>query len=217
MMFVWDRLYNLDIFSSLPTINRSNDKHLQSYLLSTMLSQLASKGSSRIHQAITTSSCTTSLIFRAAMSSSSLVVPSWATVDPTKMGTTAEPYAVSNLVDGKWTKAENIMTIPHPVDKDMHPIFTIPDTQVSELGPFLDSLKKVPKSGVHNPLKNPERYVQYGEISRKVSSKLILRVCTLLPQFAVWCSQNLFHYFSYHRLEPPCRHRRFPSTLLNAS
>jgi 1-pyrroline-5-carboxylate dehydrogenase len=84
------------------------------------------------------------------------------------MGTTAEPYAVSNLVDGTWTKAGATMTIPHPMDKDAHPIFTIPDTTVGELGPFLESLRKVPKSGRHNPLKNPERYVQYGEISRKV-------------------------------------------------
>jgi hypothetical protein len=109
----------------------------------------------------------TNLIQRAALSSM-IQIPSWATVNPTTMGTTAEPYAVSNLVGGEWTKAENIMTIPHPMNKDMNPIFTIPDTQVSELGPFLESLQKVPKSGVHNPLKNPQRYVQYGEISRKV-------------------------------------------------
>lgn len=101
-------------------------------------------------------------------SAAGAAVPSWATVDPTKMGSTAEPYAVSNLVGGKWTKAKDVMTIPHPMDKAMHPIFTIPDTQVSELGPFLESMQKVPKSGVHNPLKNPDRYVQYGEISRKV-------------------------------------------------
>ncbi|KAG7341873.1 aldehyde dehydrogenase [Nitzschia inconspicua] len=138
-----------------------------------MLSHLATKGSPRLQQSFLTSTSTTaSYIVRAAMSSSSMAVPTWATVDPTKMGTSAEPYAVSNLVGGKWTKAQNTMTIPHPMDKDMHPIFTIPDTQVSELGPFLDSLKKVPKSGVHNPLKNPERYVQYGEISRKAGAAL---------------------------------------------
>jgi 1-pyrroline-5-carboxylate dehydrogenase len=94
--------------------------------------------------------------------------PSWATIDPKALGTTAEPYAVSNLVGGKWTKASKTMTIIHPMDKDAHPIFTIPDTQSSELGPFVDSLRKVSKSGVHNPLKNPHRYVEYGEISRKV-------------------------------------------------
>jgi 1-pyrroline-5-carboxylate dehydrogenase len=100
---------------------------------------------------------------------SSIVMPSWATVDPLKMGKDATPYAVSNLVGGKWASAASTMSIPHPLDKDAHDIFTIPDTQVDELGPFFESLRKVPKSGVHNPLKNPDRYVKYGEISRKVN------------------------------------------------
>lgn len=98
--------------------------------------------------------------------------PAWATVDPSTMGVSSEPYAVSNLVGGKWTKGKSTMTIPHPLDKNAKPIFTIPDTQVDELGPFFESLRKVPKSGVHNPLKNPDRYVQYGEISRKVSDTI---------------------------------------------
>jgi len=40
-----------------------------------------------------------------------------------------------------------------------------------ELGPFVESLRGVPKSGVHNPIKNVERYRQFGEISRKVRNK----------------------------------------------
>ena len=104
------------------------------------------------------------------MSSSSVVVPSWATADPSKMGNVESPHAVQNLVAGKWTSsASQTMSIPHPLDKDKHDIFTIPDTQLDELGPYFESLRKVSKSGVHNPLKNPDRYVQYGEISRKVS------------------------------------------------
>lgn len=93
---------------------------------------------------------------------------SWATIDPKALGTNPEPYAVSNLCDGQWTKAKSTMEIIHPLDKDAYPIFTIPDTQADEIQPFIDSLRKVPKSGVHNPLKNPHRYVEYGEISRKV-------------------------------------------------
>eukprot|EP00529_Nitzschia_sp_RCC80_P024974 CAMPEP_0113482694 /NCGR_PEP_ID=MMETSP0014_2-20120614/23054_1 /TAXON_ID=2857 /ORGANISM="Nitzschia sp." /LENGTH=530 /DNA_ID=CAMNT_0000376225 /DNA_START=316 /DNA_END=1908 /DNA_ORIENTATION=+ /assembly_acc=CAM_ASM_000159 len=99
--------------------------------------------------------------------------PVWATVDPATMGETAQPYEVSNLVGGKWTKSTaSTMTIPHPLDKNKAPIFTIPDTQVSELGPFFESLRKVPKSGVHNPLKNPHRYVEWGDISRKAGAAL---------------------------------------------
>jgi 1-pyrroline-5-carboxylate dehydrogenase len=96
---------------------------------------------------------------------------SWATYDPKDLGTSAKPYAVQNLVDGQWTNSKSTMEIIHPMDRDAPPIFTIPDTQKDEIQPFVESLRKCPKSGMHNPLKNPERYVQYGEISRRVRSR----------------------------------------------
>ena len=58
--------------------------------------------------------------------------------------------------------------IPNPLDRDAPAVCTVPDTSVEELGPFVQSLRGVPKSGVHNPLKNVERYLMFGEISRKV-------------------------------------------------
>lgn len=106
------------------------------------------------------------LVRRRSMSS----IP-WATMDPKALGTTAEPYAVPNIVDGKLTSTSKTIEIIHPLDRDAYPIFTVPDTQTREIQPFLDSLRKVTKSGMHNPLKNPERYLDYGEISRKVSTK----------------------------------------------
>jgi 1-pyrroline-5-carboxylate dehydrogenase len=36
--------------------------------------------------------------------------------------------------------------------------FSYPDTQVSEIDHFVSSLTACPKSGLHNPFKNPERY-----------------------------------------------------------
>lgn len=94
----------------------------------------------------------------------------WATIDPKALGTTGQPaYHVQNLVDGKWTSTRSKMDIIHPMDKDAPPIFSICDTQSDEIADFITSLRKVPKSGVHNPLKNPERYLKFGEISRKVS------------------------------------------------
>jgi len=101
------------------------------------------------------------------------LIPEWATVNPKQMGLDNNKpiYAVKNLVDGIWqTPASNKIEIPHPLDKDAPPIFTVPDTK--ELQPFLDSLRKVKKSGLHNPLKKPERYVQYGEISRLAGAAL---------------------------------------------
>jgi 1-pyrroline-5-carboxylate dehydrogenase len=115
-------------------------------------------------------SATKSAVLRPSLASRCMSsVPSWATYDPKELGTSATPYAVSNFVDGKWTKSKTSMNIPHPTDRDSHPIFTVPDTQADEIAPFLESLRKVSKSGKHNPLKNNDRYVKYGEISRLVS------------------------------------------------
>jgi 1-pyrroline-5-carboxylate dehydrogenase len=122
--------------------------------------------SSRAASASRSPALRSSLAFR-----SMSFVPSWATYDPSELGSSATPYAVQNFVDGKWTKAKASMDIPHPMDKDSHPIFTVPDTQADEIAPFLESLRKVSKSGKHNPLKNNDRYVKYGEIARKVSYK----------------------------------------------
>ena len=97
----------------------------------------------------------------------------WATIDPTKLGGKGgdDLYSVKNICDGKWvSSSKQTIGIIHPLDREAHPIFAIPDTQVEDLEPFYRSLRKVPKSGLHNPLKNPHRYLEYGEISRKVCS-----------------------------------------------
>lgn len=49
------------------------------------------------------------------------------------------------------------MPIVDPMNGEV--FINVPDTQISEIQPFVDSLKSVPKSGLHNPLKNPERYL----------------------------------------------------------
>jgi len=99
-------------------------------------------------------------------------VPSWASVDPAAMGVQSEPHAVLNCVAGKWTPAKQTMSFPDPINRDNPDIFTIPDTQMDELKPFIESMRSVPKTGLHNPLKNPHRYVEYGEISRKAGNAL---------------------------------------------
>lgn len=114
---------------------------------------------------------------RSLSSSSASQIPSWATLDPRALGLTAEPYVVQNLCQGQWSSSKgnnnSILEIPHPLDREAHPIFTLPNTTTKPeiIQPFIDSLRQCPKTGLHNPFKNPERYVQYGEISRKV------RVC----------------------------------------
>lgn len=108
----------------------------------------------------------------AAVASSLASLPRWATLDPSNLGSDPVPHAVLNLVNGNWVGSETNIVVPNPMDRDAPPVCTIPDTGVHELGPFVESLRKVPKSGVHNPIKNVERYRQFGEISRKAGEAL---------------------------------------------
>ena len=103
-------------------------------------------------------------------------LPHWATVDPATLGTNPEPYAVSNIVNGSWSTSEKRLVIPNPMDKYAPPVCAVPDTQGHELGSFVTSLKSVPKSGMHNPMKNVERYLKFGEISRKVKQHVVCAV-----------------------------------------
>ena len=110
-------------------------------------------------------------LYRAIRSlSAGSAVPVWASLDPNTLGT-VETHNVCNIVGGSWQHEGDVakrMTIPNPMRKSGMAVCTIPDTSVEELGPFVRSLESVPKSGMHNPLKNLDRYLLYGEISRKV-------------------------------------------------
>lgn len=103
-------------------------------------------------------------------------LPNWATLDPADLGVAPAPHAVANLVGGTWSPpsaaAAPPLVIPHPLDRNAPPVCTVPDTAVDELGPFVASLQGVPKSGLHNPLKNVERYLQLGEVSRRAGEAL---------------------------------------------
>lgn len=111
-----------------------------------------------------------------SVSPTPMSIPSWASLDPSKLGTESLPHHVGNIVGGTWqgrTEIENKLVIPNPMDKDSFPICTVADTSVDELGPFIKSMESVSKSGVHNPLKNVDRYLMYGDISRKAGDALM--------------------------------------------
>ena len=93
----------------------------------------------------------------------------WQSLDPSKLSK-AHPGTLYNLVGGEWTNSLEHWHLPDPLNGD--PFLRMPDTQESELGPFVASLKNVPKSGMHNPLKHPERYNMYAEISHKAAVAL---------------------------------------------
>jgi 1-pyrroline-5-carboxylate dehydrogenase len=112
----------------------------------------------------------------------------WSKFDAETMSA-ASPAVCTNLVGGEWKDASSYLTLPDPMNGD--PFIKCPDTGVdgAELDPFVASLSSVPKSGLHNPLKNPERYVELGEITARVVremrddgvmdhfARLIQRVC----------------------------------------
>lgn len=96
-------------------------------------------------------------------------VASWSKFDPAAMSGT-DPAKVSNLVYGEWVPAEKHMVIPDPLNGE--PFIQVPDTQLYEIEPFVASMKAVPKSGMHNPLKDPERYVMWGDITAQAAAEM---------------------------------------------
>ncbi|KAK9846973.1 hypothetical protein WJX84_002048 [Apatococcus fuscideae] len=96
-------------------------------------------------------------------------IASWATVDPANLSA-ANPAQCYNLVNGEWQLTNTSASIPDPYNGE--PFIKYPDTQGNETELFVKSLRTTPKSGLHNPLKNPERYIMYGEISARVSEEL---------------------------------------------
>lgn len=58
-------------------------------------------------------------------------------------------------MNGEWSLSAKSKSIPDPLNGE--PFIKLPDTQLDEIEPFVQSLRAVPKSGLHNPLKNPER------------------------------------------------------------
>ncbi|CAE7845705.1 ALDH12A1 [Symbiodinium sp. KB8] len=51
-------------------------------------------------------------------------------------------------------------------------MYESPLTSVEELGPYIKSMKSCPKSGLHNPFKNVDRYLLYGDVSAKAAEML---------------------------------------------
>lgn len=87
-------------------------------------------------------------------------LPAWATVDPDGM-CGAAPAVGKNLVNGEWTGAAKTMDIIDPMNGEV--MVKVPDTSMDEIGPFVDRMRNCPRSGLHNPLKNVDRYNQIGE------------------------------------------------------
>jgi 1-pyrroline-5-carboxylate dehydrogenase len=96
-------------------------------------------------------------------------VPEFATVDPFAGMTGDNPATLQNLVSGGWEDSDGgYIDVIDPMNGEA--ILKIPDTQ--NHAPFIAGLKSCPKSGMHNPLKNPQRYVALGDVCTRAAALL---------------------------------------------
>lgn len=96
-------------------------------------------------------------------------VPDFATLDPFDGMNARKPGTVSNLLAGKWqTEPEVRDDIVDPLSGER--FLEVPDTR--EFSAYVDSLRTCPKSGRHNPLKEPQRYLMLGRVCAKASARL---------------------------------------------
>lgn len=77
---------------------------------------------------------------------------------------------LQNLVNGKWCKTKNYHKVLNVLTGELN--YQVPNTNSNELTPFINSIKNVPKSGLHNPFKNPERYLMLGDVCFRTANTL---------------------------------------------
>ena len=96
-------------------------------------------------------------------------VPSFATADPFDKMTAKEPCTLQNLVAGAWHDHDGTCDdVVDPMNGDV--IVRVPET--TDFAPFIAGLESCPKSGLHNPLKNPDRYVMLGAVCARAAALL---------------------------------------------
>lgn len=58
-------------------------------------------------------------------------------------------------MNGKWERSPKHTVIVDPLNGE--PFLQVADVQESEIAPFVESLRRCPKTGLHNPFKVRER------------------------------------------------------------
>ena len=96
-------------------------------------------------------------------------VPTFATIDPFDGMTGDNPGELQNLVGGQWVSESRFLEkIVDPLN-GQH-FLRVPDTE--NVAPFIEGLRSCPKTGLHNPYKNTERYPALGSVCAKASALL---------------------------------------------
>jgi 1-pyrroline-5-carboxylate dehydrogenase len=93
----------------------------------------------------------------------------FATLDPFTGMTGSNPGAVQNLLSGKWMSGSVLRDdLNDPMNGDGY--LEVPDTRNHD--GYLQSLRRCPGTGLHNPLKNPGRYVMLGSVCANAAALL---------------------------------------------
>ncbi|CDW82503.1 probable aldehyde dehydrogenase-like [Stylonychia lemnae] len=91
------------------------------------------------------------------------IIKAFATVDPNNLSKKDQGL---NLVNGVWSSTKATTQLIDPMNGNV--IATQADTSLDEIKPFVDEMAQTPKTGLHNPFKNKERYLMLAEVNRKL-------------------------------------------------
>ncbi|KAK8957023.1 putative aldehyde dehydrogenase [Platanthera zijinensis] len=78
---------------------------------------------------------------------------SFATIAPEEISG-SQPAEVHNLVQGSWKTSTYWNTIVDPLNGE--PFIKVAEVPEAQIKPFVESLSKCPKYGLHNPFRAPE-------------------------------------------------------------
>jgi 1-pyrroline-5-carboxylate dehydrogenase len=96
-------------------------------------------------------------------------MPAFATVDPHQGMNASQPGVARNLLGGLWQEAEGYREdIPDPLFGGE--FLRVPDT--TDIDAFAGRLRSCPKTGLHNPWKHPQRYVELGAVCARAAARL---------------------------------------------
>ena len=96
-------------------------------------------------------------------------LPAFSTVDPFNGMNPDAPGEVQNLIAGAWAAGNAWRDdLPDPITGEH--FMNVPDT--TDLAPYIEGLRGVPRFGVHNPLLNPQRYVMLGSVCARAAARL---------------------------------------------
>lgn len=77
---------------------------------------------------------------------------------------------LSNYINGEWRSTSKYEEFLDPLKGSK--FLEAPLTEKEEMTDIIQAMKAVPKHGLHNPLKNVDRYLLYGQICRKMTEAL---------------------------------------------